>query len=138
MKKLTLTAAFARFGAEPTNARWACSAIARDGSLVISCWRHLLRSYVDGHQTYEDRLARWDGNRPGRELLREHLQLAVEKDLNVRQIVATLDDLRDRTDGDASAAPKTFSTNGDVVGRVVSFDGDAFVIDFQPEHRRHA
>ena len=138
MKKLTLTAAFARFGAEPRNARWACSAIARDGSLVISCWRHLLRSYVDGHQSYEDRLSRWDGNHPGRELLREHLQLAIENELRVRQIVATLDDPRDRTDGDASAAPKTFSTHGEVVGRVVSFDGDAFAIDFQPERHCHA
>ena len=27
---------------------------------------------------------------------------------------------------------KTFSINGNVVGRVVAFDGDTFVIDFYP------
>lgn len=132
MKKLTLTAAFARFGAELKNPRWACSAIARDGSLVISCWRHFLKSYVDGHQRYEDRLSRWLGNYQGRDLLREHLQLAVDNRLKVRQVIATLDDPRDRTDADASAIPKTFSTNGDLVGTVVAFDSDSFIIDFYP------
>ena len=33
--------------------------IARDGSLVISCLRHFLKSYVDRHERYEDRLSRW-------------------------------------------------------------------------------
>jgi hypothetical protein len=38
MKKLTLTAAFAYYGAKLKNTRWAYSAIADDGALVFSCW----------------------------------------------------------------------------------------------------
>ena len=91
-----------------------------------------MRSYVDGHERYEDRLSRWLGNYQGRDLLREHLQLAVDNRLSVRQVIATLADPRDRTDTDASAIPKTFSTNGDLVGTVVAFDGDIFVIEFYP------
>ena len=128
MTKLTRTAAFARFGAELRNHQWACSSIARDGSMVITCWRHKLKSYVDGHQRYEERLSEWH-NPHGRELIRQHLQLAFDDKLNVRQIVVTLDDPRDPI---ATTSPKTYSTT-DMVGKVVSFDGDAYVIDFYPD-----
>src|SRR5687768_4548541 len=97
MKKLTLTGAFAIYGAELKNARWACSAIARDGSLVISCWRNFLKSYVDGRRRYEDRLSRWRNNL-GRELLRDQLNLAIERSLPIKLVIATLDDPRDADD----------------------------------------
>lgn len=129
MTKLTLTAAYARFGAELANTRWACSSIARDGSMVITCWRHRLKSYVDGHQRYEDHLSQWH-NPHGRDLLRQHLQSAVDRNLKVRQVIVALDDPRDPT---ATGSPKTFSANGDMVGKVVSFDGDTYVIEFWPK-----
>jgi putative restriction endonuclease len=132
MKRLTLTRAFATYGAELRNSRWAFSAIASDGSLVLSCWKHFLKTYVDGHQRYEDRLSRWKTNTPGRQLLIEHLQLATAKNLPVRMIVATLQDPSDRTIEGAGMRPKTFTVHPDMIGRVVEYDGDQFAIDFQP------
>ena len=130
MEKLTLTAAFASYGAKLRNTRWACSAIASDGALVISCWRHYLRSDVDGPRRYEDHLSRWVGNHQGRNLLATHLKKASEDNLPVRLVVATLDDPMEPTDGDASILPKTFSIEKNLVGKVVVFDGDSFVIEF--------
>jgi hypothetical protein len=131
-KTLTLTAAFATYDAELVNARWAFSSIARDGSVVISCWNHYLKKFTDGHQRYEDHLSRWTANTPGKQLLIEHLQLAVAKSLPIRMIVATLEDPRERTNDDASALRKTFAVYRNMVGKVVEYNGDFFAIDFHP------
>ena len=131
MEKLTLTAAFASYGAKLRNTRWACSAIAKDGALVISCWKHFLKSYVDGHKRYEDHLSRWVRNHQGRNLLATHLKKAMEDDLPVWLIVATLDDPTEHTSGDASSLPKTFSIEKKLIGKIVEFDGDSFAIEFR-------
>ena len=122
-KTLTLTAAFATYDAELMNPRWAFSAIARDGSIVLSCWNHFLKKFLD---------ALWTANTPGKQLLIEHLQLAVAKNLSVRMVVATLVDPRERTNDDASALRKTFAVHRNMVGKVVEYDGDFFAIDFHP------
>lgn len=113
MKKLTLTATFAKYGARLINTRWACSAIAEDGAMVISGWNHFLSSSDDGHLCYEDKLSRWRGNYPGRNLLANHLQIAYDERLPVRLVVATLDDskkaLINMAAGDASILPNSFS-----------------------------
>ena len=108
MKKLTLTAAFAWFGAELKNPRWQCSAFAKDGSLVISCWRQFLDVRSDGIQRYEDRLSRWEGNRHGRELLRGHRRQAVERGVPVRLVIATLENREDEnaTTTECQSAPE--------------------------------
>lgn len=129
-KNLTLTSAFATYGAKLKNARWAFSAIASDGSLVLSCWHHFLKSYLDGHQRYEDQLSRWQSNTPGKQLLVEHLRLAVAKNLPVRMVVATLEDPREQTNEDASALRKTFTVHKNMIGKVVEYDGNRYVIDF--------
>ena len=131
MKKLSLTEAFAYYGAKLRNTRWAYSAIANDGSLVISCWERFLHTDVDGHKRYEDHLSRWQSNHPGKNLLADHLRQAIEGSLSVRLVVATLDNPKESESGDASSLPKTFTTEKDLVGKVVAFDGDAFVIEFR-------
>ena len=55
----------------------------------------------------------------------------MEENLSVSLVIATLDDPRERTDGDASAIKLTFSTHQDVIGKVVDFDGDSFAIEFR-------
>jgi hypothetical protein len=132
MKKLTLTTAFAYYGAKLKNTRWAYSAIANDGALVISCWQHFLKTDVDGHKRYEDHLSRWHSNHPGKNLLADHLRQAIEGNLPVRLVVATLGvPKKSSVRGDASSIPKTFSLEKDLVGKVVEFDGDAFAIEFR-------
>jgi putative restriction endonuclease len=129
MPKLTLTAAFAHYNAELKNVRWASSAIAKDGSLVVSCWHHFLES-VEGGFRYEDHLSRWPIGHAGRNLLAVHLKQALTSDLPVRLVLATLDEPKKWVSGAASPLPKTFSTHDNVLGRVVEFDGNAFTIKF--------
>ena len=128
MKKLTLTRAFATYGAHLRNVRWASSSIARDGSLVLSCWDHF---FTQGRRRYEDRLSRWPTNHPGRALLGEHLSMAIDGALPVRLVVAKLDDSTQWISGAASPLPKTFSTEQRLIGKVSVFDGDFFAIDFR-------
>ena len=130
MSKLTLTAAFATYGASLRNTRWAFSPIAADGSLVISCWNHFFT--VDDHRRYQDCLSRWQTETPGKKLLTEHLKLAVARNLRVRLVVATVDEPTKDIKQEAGTLKKTFSVHPDMVGRVVEFDGDRFAIDFLP------
>jgi len=44
MADLGFVEAFSKFGARLDNHMWAVSAIAKDGSLVISCWAHHMNS----------------------------------------------------------------------------------------------
>ena len=124
--------AFARHGAKLANPQWAVSAIADDGALVVSCWRHLFKPAGRGVLTYEDQLSRWSGNELGNALLRRHLERAVADSLPVRVIVATAEDpdLVDRG-SNASKTRKTFHIPEFGGGGVTSFDGDRFVIEFQ-------
>jgi hypothetical protein len=133
-KKLTLTAAFAQFGAELKNPRWQCSSFAKDGSLVVSCWSHSLKRAEGGHKHCEYSVSQWgEGNRHGRTLLWTHLRTAFDHQLPVRLVIATFDkrDDADRVTTDASPFPKTFSTEPNLVGRVMEFDDKRFVIDFR-------
>ena len=134
MSKLTLTNAFAQFGAELTNPRWQCSALAKDGALVISCWSDVLKPGEDGHKRYEYSRSQWgEGNRQGRKLLWTHLRAAFDNKLPVRLVIATLDRRENahQTVMDASPLPKTFSTDPNVVGRVVELDDERFRIEFR-------
>jgi hypothetical protein len=90
--KITLTKAFADYGATLRNVRWAVSAIAKDGSLVFSCWDQFLTQQPGGRFYYTDNLSRWHRNFTGRDLLREHLTQAFSHKLRVRLVVATLKD----------------------------------------------
>ena len=132
MKKPTLTGEFAKYGAKPVNARWACSAIAKDGSIVFSGWNHLLEPVGDGHWHYKDDLSTWHGNRPGNALLRKHLLQAHDENLLVHLIIVTAENPAAIIGcDDASVFRKTFSTRENLVGKVIRFDGDKFVIDFE-------
>jgi hypothetical protein len=81
MKKPTLTGEFSKYKARPVNPRWACSAIAKDGSTVFSGWNHDLKPARNGHWQYKGRLSGWGGNKPGNNLLRKHLRQAYDENL---------------------------------------------------------
>ena len=130
MANMNMTTAFNRYGAKLSNPNWAVSAISKSGELVISCWKHYL-SNNDGKLVYTDRLSRWAGNKPGNNLLRGHLEAATKGQTNVRLVIAKTDEpaLVD-SGGDASQAQNTFGVRENLVGRIASFDGDEFVIEF--------
>ena len=130
MAALSLTSAFARYGAKLPNPQWAVSAINSKGELVVSCWKHYLKG-GDGKLVYTDSLSRWAGNAAGNNLLREHLTRALADDLHVRLVIARTDETDIVDSGqDASQAAKTFGVREDLVGKVAVFDGDQFEIEF--------
>lgn len=132
MADLGFTEAFARFGAKPVNAMWAVSAVGEDGALVLSCWAHMCKSGGKGVLVYTDCLSRWGGNEMGANLLRAHLRQASTGNLPVRMVVATTAATELVDSGhDASKVKKTFHVRPEVVGRVVSFDGDNYVIEYR-------
>jgi hypothetical protein len=133
LRYLGLEEAFAKFKAKLENRMWAVCAFAPDGSLVISCWSHRFGGGGKGVMRYTDTLSRWGSNKPGSNLLREHLSVAHAQQLPVRLVVATYaegtKDIESITD--ASKVEKTFHVREDVEGKVVEFDGDTFIVDFR-------
>jgi hypothetical protein len=132
MRFVGLEDAFAKYKAKLKNPMWAVSAIADDGSLVVSCWAHLFGGGGKDVMRYTDTLSRWGNNSPGNNLLREHLIAAHSQQLPVRLVIATAaneSELAGVTD--ASKVKKTFHVKENVVGKVIDFDGDAFVMEFR-------
>ena len=133
MRKLTLTEAFAHYGAKLRNVQWAVSDIA-DGHLVVSLWAHKFRKAVDGIVPYEDQLSRWNG--AGNKLFRQHLEQAFRDQLPVRVVIVRAQDPEAVDRGiDASALKKSFSVRPELTGQIVEYDGDQFVIEFRRDRR---
>ena len=125
-----MTEAFARDGATLVNPQWAVSAIAEDGSCAISCWKHYTKPH-DGVLRHTDRLSRWSHNTRGNNLLRQHLNQVKADNLDIRLVlVRTIETGVIDSGDDASKVKKTFYVREDLVGTLVKFDGDEFVIDF--------
>lgn len=130
MAKLNLSTAFARYGAKLTNPLWAVSAISDQNELVVSCWKDYFK-LVNGVLRYIDKLSRWEENKLGNNLLREHLDRAISEGLVVRLVIANATDMFAVDSGKSAAGTaNSFSIKDDVVGSVTKFDGDEFVIDF--------
>jgi hypothetical protein len=121
---LTLRDAFARFDAKPSNRLRGLSALAGDGSLVLNCSLAYFGRPSRGVLRYEDTLSRQSPGNSDTELLGRHLTLAHAGALPVRMVVSS------RTpDGNDSRSPSCH-VRPDLVGKVASFDGDHFIVDF--------
>ena len=132
MANIGFVDAFSKFGAKLDNPMWAVSAIAQDGALVISCWEHYFKKGGKGILQYVDSLGRWNGNDLGNNLLKIHISKAFSDSLPVKVVVATAKDTNAIDYGnDASNVKKTFHVREDLVGKVIAFDGDNFIIEFK-------
>jgi hypothetical protein len=123
---LSLAQAFGQFGARPSDRVRAQSAIADDGALVLACQRPYFAHPGPGILRYEDRLSRGAGSSKSGVLMGEHLGLARDGALPVRMIVTVPRDSKDKP----NPKPRSFHVRPDLVGKLVSFDGDHFVVDF--------
>lgn len=123
--------AFAEYGARIAVPRTEYSAIAEDGSVVLSCWAHIFKPRPGGGLRYEDYFSRWFTNPHGKSLLQEHLQQAFEASLPVRLILATSDDPSSISAGVSSTGRNTFGVRKDLTGRVIELTSEKFVVDFQ-------
>ena len=119
---LSLIDAFAKFGAKPDNRVRSLSAMAADGALVLNCSKAHFGHPSEGVLRYEDRLSREPANTRESELLSQHLTLARDGALPVRMIVTSI------AGGERRA--RSFHVRSDLIGKVVKFDGDHFIIDF--------
>jgi hypothetical protein len=117
---LTLVDAFTRFGAKPLNRQRGLSAIAADGAMVLNCSHAYFGHPERGVLRYEDRLSREPPESKDIGRLGEHLALARDGALAVRMVVTT----------QAEGKARGFHVRPDLVGKVVKFDGDHFIIDF--------
>ena len=125
---MTITSAFAAFGASPTNPRWSVSAVSGTGGLVISCWQHLFKPGL----IYDDCLSRWTGNRLGSAELQRHLEAGYKNQLDIHLVIArTMNVASLRDASDASKIKKHFSIKREVVGKIAFYDGDQFSILFR-------
>ena len=111
MGNLSLSEAFAEYGARLINSQWAVSAMTDDG-IVMSCWAHYFKR-GDGGMCYEDTLSRWSGNTAGNKLCGQHLADAFNNKLPVRLVIATACDTEVVDSGnDASKVKEDISHQG--------------------------
>jgi hypothetical protein len=121
---LNLTEAFGRFGARPSTRLGTMSAMATDGAMVLACSHGFFRHPAEGVLRYEDKLSRVGDSSKDTELLSRHLTLALDGALPVRMVVATLTNARN------DRRTRSFHVRPDLIGKVVKFDGDHFIVDF--------
>jgi len=126
---LSLVDAFGRFGSKPTNRIHSLSAIAADGAMVLNCSPGYFGHPAQGVLRYEDRLSREVPVTRCAELLSQHLALARDDALPVRMIVRSVGSEKKRT---ASCHVRL-----DLIGKVVKFDGDHFIVDFTRKEEVH-
>jgi len=120
---LNLTEAFGRFGAKARAG--STSAMAADGAMVLACSRGSFGHPAAGILRYEDRLSK-DGDSSGyTELLARHLTLARDGGLPVRMIVT-----RSTSQKNDERTSRSFHVRPDLIGKVIKFDGDHFIVDF--------
>jgi hypothetical protein len=117
--KLSLVEAFGRFGSKPSNRVNALSAMAVDGALVLNCSRQYFGHPERGVLRYEDRLSREAAGNKSTELLSQHLTLARDAALPVRMVVTSVE-----------SESSSCHVRVDLIGKVVKFDGDHFIVDF--------
>ena len=123
---LSLVDAFGRFGAKPADRLRGLSAIASDGSLVLSCTHSRFGHPQQGVLRYESKVTTADTPAPRENLLGQHLTMAREGDLPVRMVVMTASNA-----ANATKVTRSFHIRQDLIGKLVSFDGDNYVVDFR-------
>ena len=121
---LSLIDAFGRFGAKPSNRLRGRSAMADDGALVLNCTHAYFGHPSRGVLRYEDKLSREAADSKDAQLLGQHLALARDGELPVRMVVTSLADEK------TGSGSRSFHVRPDLIGKVVKFDGDHFIIDF--------
>jgi hypothetical protein len=120
MENLSLEVAYGRYGAQITNKQRSLSAMAADGSLVLTCQSERFSRPGAGILRYSGQLSQ-EGTSTRVAELGAHLQSARDADASVRAVVIT---------PPRGIVRRVIHVRTDLVGKVIDFDGDAFVIDF--------
>jgi hypothetical protein len=122
---LNLLEAFARFGGKPSSRLHSLSAMAADGTeMIMGCTASRFGHPSRGVLRYEDRISRESSHPNEMQSLGQHLTLARDGNLPIRMIVIT------EKAEDTGKVSREIHVRADLVGKVTSFDGDHFIVDF--------
>jgi len=124
MENLNLADAFAKFGGKAANRLSSVSAMAADGALILGCSAARFAHPSRGVLRYEDKLSRDPEGSNEWKALGTHLALARDGKLPVRMIV-----IAEKADA-TGKVKRDIHVRADLVGNVVEFDGDHFIVDF--------
>jgi hypothetical protein len=124
MENLNLADAFAKFGGKAASRLYSVSAMAADGSMILGCSAARFAHPSRGVLRYEDKLSREPEASAELKALGTHLELARDGKLPVRMIV-----IAEKADA-TGKVKRDIHVRADLVGNVVQFDGDHFIVDF--------
>lgn len=130
MMNLTLIDAFGRFGAKPASRLSSLSAVAADGAVVLNCLPAHFGHPSRGVLRYEGRISAAQAESKIATTLNEHLTQARDGSLPIRMIVSI-------SGHEKSGRSVGHHVRPDLVGKIVEFDGDHFVIDFTRPQAAH-
>jgi hypothetical protein len=120
---LSLIDAFGRFGAKPSSRLGSLSAMAADGAMVLNCLPGHFGHPATGVLRYEARLSTVEAESKDIGNLSGHLTSARDGRLPVRMVVKTLTEK-------SGGKTRSYHVRPDLIGKVVEFDGDHFIVDF--------
>lgn len=124
METLSLTDAYRKLNATSPSRAGTLSAIATDGTMVMTCMLPYFRRPSRGVLRYEDHLTRDGLDGADRQLLGRHLARARDEALPIRMVV-----LSDVT-GASGRVTRNAHVRTDLIGKVTAFDGDHYIVDF--------
>jgi hypothetical protein len=122
---LSLVDAFGRFGAKPVNRLRGQSAIATDGAVVLSCSYSKFGHPSQGVLRYEGKVIKDAEDAAVNDALGQHLTMARDGNLPIRLVVMTSTE-----DTAKNKVTRSFHVRPDLIGKLVSFDGENYVVDF--------
>jgi hypothetical protein len=125
MDNLNLVDAFARYGGKPANRLHSLSAMAADGAMILGCSSTRFRHPAPGVLRYEDTLSRDPSRTAECAALGAHLSLARDGKLPVRMIV-----IANKVREEGAESSRSIHIRSDLIGSVVEFDGDHYIVDF--------
>lgn len=121
VENLSLELAYARYGAEVSSRYRNLSSVAADGSLVLSCPSERFSRPQAGVLRYSATISRELAPTPSVVALRTHIQTAHTAGTVIRPVLIS----QPRGEN-----PRNTFVRPDLTGRVVTFDGDSFEVDF--------
>lgn len=120
MERLNLAEAYARYGAKLENRLRGLSAIAEDGSVVLTCETSRLGRPGIGILRFEGNISSGAPVARASALLGQHLTLARDDSRTLHPVIVT----------PSTGRSRSIHIRKDLVGAVTSFDGDHYVVDF--------
>ena len=121
MENLSLEVAYGRYGAQITNKQRSLSAVAADGSLVITCLSERFSRPGAGILRYSAQLSQEPGLSSRVSELAAQVKSAQDSGSDVRAVVIT---------PPRGMVRRVIHVRKDLIGKIVEFDGDTFVVDF--------